>query len=100
MIKFEAKSSHAIVIDKSFTTTDIYFINESDYELFKKQALEHGLIKVKGNQSNYYIIPNEKHEEGVIEKEMMDAYKDAKYYLILEGKNDNGWYSCSVNEPT
>ena len=99
-IKFEAKSSHAIVIDKSFTTTDIYFINESDYELFKKQALEHGLIKVKGNQSNYYIIPNEKHEEGVIEKEMMDAYKDAKNYLNLGGKNDNGWYSCSVNEPT
>ena len=99
-IKFEPKSSHAVVIDHSLTTITIYFINEADYDLFSKQAFEHGLIKIKDNQSNYYIIPNEKHKEGVIEKEMMDAYKDAKYYLILEGKNDNGWYSCSVNEPT
>ena len=88
-IKFEPKSSHAVVIDHSLTTITIYFINEADYNLFSKQAFEHGLIRIKDNQSNDYINPNEKHKEGVIEKEMMDAYKDAKYYLILEGKNDN-----------
>lgn len=99
-IKFEPKSSHAIVINKSFTSITIYFINEDDYGLFTKQAMEHGLVKVKGNESNQYIIPNEKHGEGVIEKEMRDAYNDIKYFLNLDGKNDNGWYSCSINEPT
>ena len=99
-IKFDPKSSHAIVIDKSFTSITIYFINEDDYGLFTKQAMEHGLVKVKGNESNQYIIPNEKHGEGVIEKEMRDAYNDIKYFLNLDGKNDNGWYSCSINEPT
>ena len=99
-IKFDPKSSHAIVIDKSFTSITIYFINEDDYGLFTKQAMEHGLVKVKGNESNQYTIPNEKHGEGVIEKEMRDAYNDIKYFLNLDGKKENGWYSCSINEPT
>lgn len=99
-IKFEPKSLHAIVIDKSFTSITIFFINEDDYELFTKQAMEHGLIKVKDDESNSYFIPTQKHEKGVIEKEWMDANKDSRYYYSPNGKSDNGWYSCSINEPT
>lgn len=99
-IKFEPKSSHAVVINKSYTTIDIYFIDKEDYEFFTKQAMEYGLVKTKDDESNTYIIPNQKHDEGVIEKEWMDANKDSRYYYSPNGKSDNGWYSCSINEPT